>query len=167
MLVFHPAFYLSSYILPRDPQERLRSNKPLNRTVPSELVGDFISSHFVMPRDPIQPHSVPGRNIIQRLLALSYHPSWCSIVVCERKGIQICFSSLLPCIRNKWKAVFTGTIEDINWVTAYQIQKLWLCQHRLSLCYFLGPAANLFNDQYSHMWRHIKTPPLEIHFLYI
>jgi len=52
MLVFYPAFYLSSYILPRDPKERLGSNKPLNRTVPCELVGDFISSHSGMPRDP-------------------------------------------------------------------------------------------------------------------
>jgi len=34
-----------AYILPRDPQEGLRSNRPLNRTVPCELVGDFISSH--------------------------------------------------------------------------------------------------------------------------
>ena len=44
MLVFHPAFHLSSYILPRDPQESLRSNKQLNRTTPCELVSDFISS---------------------------------------------------------------------------------------------------------------------------
>jgi hypothetical protein len=29
----------------RDPQERLRSNKPLNRTVSRELVGDFIFSY--------------------------------------------------------------------------------------------------------------------------
>ena len=58
MLVFHPVFYLSSYILPRHPQDRLRSNKPLNRTVSYELVGDFSSSHSGMPRDPIQPHSV-------------------------------------------------------------------------------------------------------------
>jgi len=50
---FHPAFYLSSYILPRDPQERLRSNKLLNRIVPCELVGNFISSHSGMPRDPV------------------------------------------------------------------------------------------------------------------
>jgi len=27
MLVFYPAFYLSSYVLPRDPQKRLRSKK--------------------------------------------------------------------------------------------------------------------------------------------
>jgi len=51
---------LSSYFLPGDPQERLRSNKPLNRTASCELVSDFISSHSGMPRDPIQPHSVPG-----------------------------------------------------------------------------------------------------------
>jgi len=53
MLLFHPAFHLSSHILPRDPQERFRFNKPLNRTIPCELVGDFISSHSGMPRDPI------------------------------------------------------------------------------------------------------------------
>jgi hypothetical protein len=72
MLVFHPAFYFSSYILPRNPQERLRSNKPLNRTVSCEIVGDFISSHAGMARDSIQPHSVPGRDIDQSLLALSH-----------------------------------------------------------------------------------------------
>jgi hypothetical protein len=71
MLFFHPAFHLSFYILPREPQERLRSNKPLNRTVPCELLGDFISSHSGMPRDPIYSHSMSGRDIIQCLLALS------------------------------------------------------------------------------------------------
>jgi hypothetical protein len=38
---FPSSFYLSSYVLPRGPQERLRSNKPLNRTVSCELVGDL------------------------------------------------------------------------------------------------------------------------------
>jgi len=52
MLFLHPAFQLS-YILPRNPQERLRSNKLPNRTVPCELVGDFISSHSSMPQSPI------------------------------------------------------------------------------------------------------------------
>jgi hypothetical protein len=41
----YPAFYLSSCVLPWDPQERLWSHKLLNRTVPCELIGDFISSH--------------------------------------------------------------------------------------------------------------------------
>jgi len=50
MLFLQPAFHLSSYILLRDPQERLRSNKLLNRTTPCELVGNFISSHSCMPR---------------------------------------------------------------------------------------------------------------------
>jgi len=72
MLSFHPAFHLSSYIPPRDHQERLWSNKPLNRAVPCELVGDFISSHSDMPRDPIQPHIVSGGDIAQHLLVLSY-----------------------------------------------------------------------------------------------
>jgi hypothetical protein len=39
---FHPAFYLSSYMLPRDPEERLGSNKLLNRTFPCKMVGDYI-----------------------------------------------------------------------------------------------------------------------------
>jgi hypothetical protein len=77
MPFFHPAFYLSSYILPRDPQERLRSNKHLNRTISCEPVGKFISSHPGMPRDPIQPHSVPGRDIVQCLLALSHQRRRC------------------------------------------------------------------------------------------
>ena len=51
MLVTHTAFYLSSYILPRDPQGRLRSIKLLNRTVPCELVGDFFSSYSSRSRD--------------------------------------------------------------------------------------------------------------------
>jgi len=71
MLVIHPAFYLSSYILPRDPQGRLRSYKLLNRTIPCELVSDFVSSYPSVSRDPIKPHSVPVRDI-QRLLALLY-----------------------------------------------------------------------------------------------
>ena len=58
MLLFHPAFCLSFYILPRDPPRRLRSNKPLNSTVSCELVGDFIFSHTGMPRDSVQPNSV-------------------------------------------------------------------------------------------------------------
>jgi hypothetical protein len=53
VLFFHPSFHLS-YILPRDPQERLRSKRPLNITVPCELVGDFISCHSGMSRNPIR-----------------------------------------------------------------------------------------------------------------
>jgi len=65
MLVIHPAFYLFFFILPRDPQGRLRSTQLLNRTVSCELVGDFVFLYLIMSRDPIQPHSVPGRGIIQ------------------------------------------------------------------------------------------------------
>jgi len=74
MLVFYPAFNLSSYILPRDPKERLGSNKPLNRTVPCGL-GDLISSQSGTPRDLIPPHSLSGTDVIQCLLALSYQTS--------------------------------------------------------------------------------------------
>jgi hypothetical protein len=86
MLVIHPAFYLSFYVLPWDTQERLRSNRLLNRTVSCKLVGDFISSypsmsrgstysHYVLSyprisRDPIYSHFVAGRYIMQRPLPL-------------------------------------------------------------------------------------------------
>jgi hypothetical protein len=49
MLFFHPAFHLDSFILPEHPHERLWPNKLQNRTVPCELVGDFISLHSGMP----------------------------------------------------------------------------------------------------------------------
>jgi hypothetical protein len=45
MLVFYTAFILTSYVLPRDPKEKLWSIKPLNRNVSCELFGYFISSH--------------------------------------------------------------------------------------------------------------------------
>ena len=77
MLVIQPAFYLSSYILPGDPQGWLRSNKLLNRTVSCELVSNFISSYPSMSMDLIQPHSVPGRGSIQCFLALSYQWRCC------------------------------------------------------------------------------------------
>jgi hypothetical protein len=39
MLVVCPAFYLSSFILPRNPQDQFRSNILLNSTVSCELAG--------------------------------------------------------------------------------------------------------------------------------
>jgi hypothetical protein len=66
-------FLCSAY---RPPRKAL-SNKPLNRAVPCELVGDFNSSHSGMPRDPVEPHSMSGRDIIQPLLALSYQGRRC------------------------------------------------------------------------------------------
>ena len=59
-------------ILPRDPKGLLRSNKPLSGSTPCELVSDFVSTYPGMSRDPVQPHAVPTRNIIQCLLALLY-----------------------------------------------------------------------------------------------
>jgi hypothetical protein len=50
MLVIQPASYLSSYILPRDPQGRLRSNKLLNGAISCEIVGNFVSSYPSMSR---------------------------------------------------------------------------------------------------------------------
>jgi hypothetical protein len=71
MLVFHPGFYISSYILPREPKERLRSDKPLNITYPRESVGDFISSQSGMPRDPTRPHGVPVNSVFTQLRYIS------------------------------------------------------------------------------------------------
>ena len=61
-------FYLSSIVLHWDPQERLRYNKILNRTVPCDLVGDFNSSHPGMPRDPIKPHKYINIKYIKYIL---------------------------------------------------------------------------------------------------
>ena len=61
---YPPSFYLSSYILPRDPQWRLRSNKLLKRTISCEFVGDFVSSYpivFILEAFKslsLPPHSV-------------------------------------------------------------------------------------------------------------
>ena len=55
-----------------NPQGRLRSNKLLKRLISCKLVGDFISLYSSMSSDPVQPHSVQGRNIIQCLLAPSF-----------------------------------------------------------------------------------------------
>jgi len=89
MLVIHPALYLSSYVLPRDPQGRLTSNKTLNRTVSSKLVGNFISLYPSMPRDPVQPHCVLGRDIIQCRLALSHKWGHC---FSSRRCFQSCLA---------------------------------------------------------------------------
>jgi len=77
MLVNHPTFHLSFYVLRRNPQGRLRSYKLLNRTVSCELVGDFISSYPSTSRDPIESHYVRGKDIIQRRLALLYQYRRC------------------------------------------------------------------------------------------
>jgi len=92
MLVIHPVFYLSSCILPRDPQEWLRSYNVLNRTISCELVSDFISLYTNMSRDPIHPHSMPGRDT-QCLLALLYQWRRCF-------GSLNCFQSRLAVTAN-------------------------------------------------------------------
>jgi hypothetical protein len=50
------------------PQERLWSHKLQKRTIPCELVSNAISSHPSMPKDSVQPNSVPGTDVVQRLL---------------------------------------------------------------------------------------------------
>jgi len=66
MPITHPAFYLSSYNLPRHPQGQITSNKLLSRTISCELVVDFISTYPSTPRDTIVPHSMPGRYLAAR-----------------------------------------------------------------------------------------------------
>ena len=78
VLANQPTPYLSSYILPSDSQGWLRSNKLLNRTVSCKLVGDFVSLYPSVFRDPIQPHCMLGRDIIQHLLALLNQWRHCS-----------------------------------------------------------------------------------------
>lgn len=87
MLVIHPAFNLVTDIPPRNPKGRLRSNKRQSGAAPCELAGDFISTYPGLSRDPVQPHGVPGRDIIQRLLTMFYE--W------RRFGGLKCFQSRL------------------------------------------------------------------------
>ena len=84
MLVVHPAFYRPFYVLRRGPQGRFRSYELLNRTVSCELVRDFVSSYPSMSREKIRFYCVPGRDIIERLLALSYQWRGC----CSLKSFQ-------------------------------------------------------------------------------
>jgi len=70
MLVVHPAFNLIVDILLRDTKGQIRSYRLMSGAVPCMLVGSFISIYHGMSRDPVQPCSVPGRDIIQRHLAL-------------------------------------------------------------------------------------------------
>jgi hypothetical protein len=65
MLVMHSTFYFSSYILPRDPPRKAQ----VQLTVSCELVNDLISSYPKLPRDAIQPHSVPGRLLTLRIIS--------------------------------------------------------------------------------------------------
>jgi hypothetical protein len=78
MLVFNPAFHLSSFILPRDPQDWFRSNKLVNSCFPCEPFGNFISAYPSMSVDPKQSHRMLDGNVVQRLLALLYHWGRCS-----------------------------------------------------------------------------------------
>jgi hypothetical protein len=65
MFVLYPAFHLSSYILPRNRQDRLIPNKLPSRTIPCELVGDFAG---LSPRSPGRdPWSVRVRFVVDEV----------------------------------------------------------------------------------------------------
>ena len=70
MLVNYPAIELMLYRSPRDPQDRLQAHKTSKRASPHEIIRNLITSYPSMPRDPIEPQNVPGRDVIQRALAL-------------------------------------------------------------------------------------------------
>jgi len=72
MLVVYPAFYHSSYILPRHPEVWFRSSKLLDSTLSCGLVSSFISLYPRMSGDPKQPHSMPGGYVISCPLTLLY-----------------------------------------------------------------------------------------------
>ena len=72
MLVVHPAFYLFSYILPRNSQGQFMSNKLADSSISCGLVSNFISTYPRMARDPKQSHRMLGENVVQSLLALLY-----------------------------------------------------------------------------------------------
>jgi hypothetical protein len=82
MLIIQPVFNLIIDILPRDPQGWLRSNKLLSGTTPYKLVGDFVSKYPGMSKDPVQPHSMLGKDIIQEWYRLV---SWYSYE-CQCRG---------------------------------------------------------------------------------
>ena len=77
VLVNKPTLDLFLYILPRDPWDQLWSNRLVNRTVPCELLGNFISAYSRMFRDPKGSHRVVGGNVIQLPWALPYQWGHC------------------------------------------------------------------------------------------
>lgn len=70
-------FDILPYILRRDPQGGLWSNKLLNRTLPCKLIGSFISTHIRLFGDRIESHRVVGGNVIQHTLAVLYQWECC------------------------------------------------------------------------------------------
>ena len=77
ILVIRPACNRIIDILPRVSKGWLRSYKLLSGAAPCELVGDFISIYPCMSSNPVQPHSVLVRDIIQHLLALLHQWRHC------------------------------------------------------------------------------------------
>jgi hypothetical protein len=70
VLVKQPATESFLNFSPRDTQGRLRSKKSHNRAAPREPIGDLISTYSSVSRDPKEPYYIPGRDVIQRPLAL-------------------------------------------------------------------------------------------------
>ena len=73
MLHVHPAFYLFSYILPRDPQGQFRSSKLVNSSLFGELVGNSISTYLECPGP---------RTVAQNASWTCYSMSFGNVVCC-------------------------------------------------------------------------------------
>ena len=70
MLFAQPSTEFVLYVSSRDSKGRLRSQETQTGATPCELIGDLISSYSSMARDPIKSQRTPGRDIVQRRLAL-------------------------------------------------------------------------------------------------
>jgi hypothetical protein len=66
------SIYLFPYILLRDPQGQIRSNKLVDSSISCELVSNFISTYSRLAMDPKQSHRMLAGNVVQCLLALLY-----------------------------------------------------------------------------------------------
>ena len=72
MLAVNPVLCFSSCNLSRDPQGTFQSNKPVDRSLPCEHTGNFISMYPRISKDPEQSRRMVGKNVILCLLALLY-----------------------------------------------------------------------------------------------
>jgi len=54
----------------RDSQGRLTSKKSQSRATPCETIGDLGTPYSSMSGDPVDPHHMPGRDVVERLLTL-------------------------------------------------------------------------------------------------
>jgi len=152
MLVFHPAFHPSSYILPRDPQERLRSNEPLDRTIP-HMIGVFSCLYcFVVLQ--MNVHDV----------LLSY---------CHLCYVMLVLFTMLKCgVQNMWWNAYSAcdwVLPCHMWWNAYsacdlspavphvmeRLQCMWLSPAMPHV--FVAVTERCFGQSDKYMWRNFTV----------